>query len=122
MLIAELDDEPIGFVQIMDPARDPQRYWGDCEPHVRAIDIWIGEATALGKGHGTRMMRLAIDRCFADADVQAILIDPLQSHARAIRFYQRLGFRFVENRWFGEDLCAVHRLDRVDWERSADGR
>ena len=46
----------------------------------------------------------------------AILIDPLESNERAIRFYRRLGFRFVENRRFGLDDTAVHRLERADWE------
>lgn len=99
-LVAELDGRPIGFVQIMDPARDPTRYWGEVAPDLRAIDIWIGEETDLGRGHGTRMIQLALARCFADPSVTAVLIDPLASNVRAIRFYERLGFRFVERRQF----------------------
>jgi hypothetical protein len=83
-------------------------------PSLRAIDIWIGEADDLGRGHGTRMMRLAVARCFADPAVTAILIDPLESNTRAHPFYERLGFRYVEHRWFGEDYCRVYRLDRLD--------
>lgn len=116
-LIAEVDGRPIGFLQILDPAREESHYWGeDCPAHLRAIDIWIGEASELGKGYGTTMMELAIERCFADPRVTAILIDPLESNTRAIRFYQRLGFRFVEHRRFGEDDCAVHQLERATWE------
>lgn len=58
---------PIGFIQIIDPAREDSHYWGDCPTGLRAIDIWIGEEAYLGQGFGTDMMRLAIDRCFADA-------------------------------------------------------
>jgi aminoglycoside 6'-N-acetyltransferase len=61
------------------------------------------------------MMQWAIVFCFAVPAVDAILIDPLASNTRAIRFYQRLGFRPVEERRFGDDLCLVHRLDRSDW-------
>ena len=43
-LIAELDGRPIGLVQITDPAREETHYWGDVEPDLRAIDIWIGDA------------------------------------------------------------------------------
>lgn len=111
-LIAELDGRPIGFVQIIDPALEDSHYWGDCGPGLRAIDIWIGEADCLGQGHGTAMMQLAIARCFAAPDVQAILIDPLAANMRARRFYERLGFKFVEERDFGLDHCAVYRLDR----------
>jgi aminoglycoside 6'-N-acetyltransferase len=112
-LIAEVDGVPIGFLQIIDPAEDERHYWGDVPANLRAIDIWIGEVAYLGRGYGTRMMRLAIDRCFAEPSVEAILIDPLASN-RAIRFYQRLGFRAVGERVFGQDLCLVHRLERAE--------
>lgn len=113
-LIAEVDGRPIGFLEIIDPAREDEHYWGDVPADLRAIDIWIGAAHDLGRGHGTAMMRLAIARCFADPAVTAILIDPLESNTRAQRFYERLGFRVVERRRFGRDRCLVHRLDRVD--------
>jgi aminoglycoside 6'-N-acetyltransferase len=112
-LVAEADGRPIGFVQIIDPAREDSRYWGeDCPPGLRAIDIWIGEADALGRGYGTEMMRQAIERCFAAPEVTAIVIDPLSDNTDAIRFYERLGFRTVGPRQFGEDHCLVMRLDR----------
>lgn len=41
-LMAELDGEPIGFVQIIDPAREDSHYWGDVPDNLRAIDVWIG--------------------------------------------------------------------------------
>jgi aminoglycoside 6'-N-acetyltransferase len=61
------------------------------------------------------MMQLAIARCFSDSAVTAILIDPLASNTRAHRFYERLGFQFVEPRRFGEDDCFVYCLNRADW-------
>ena len=115
LLIAEVDGVPIGVLQIIDPAEEESHYWGDVPANLRAIDIWIGEAAYLGQGYGTRMMQLAIGRCFAHPAVQAVLIDPLAGNARAIRFYQRLGFRPVEERVFGQDRCLVHRLERDAW-------
>lgn len=111
-LIAELDGRPIGFVQLIDPLLEDSHYWGEVPAGLRAIDIWIGEADCRGRGHGTAMMREAIARCFADPGVEAILIDPLASNTRAHRFYERLGFCFVERRSFGSDDCFVYRLDR----------
>jgi aminoglycoside 6'-N-acetyltransferase len=115
LLIAEIDGRPIGFIQIIDPATEETHYWGDAEANLRAIDIWIGEAADLGKGYGTQMMRLALDRCFADPRVKAVLIDPLASNTRAHRFYERLGFHPSERRTFGSDDCIVYRLGRNDW-------
>ncbi len=114
-LIAELDGRPIGFVQIIDPAHEDGHYWGDVGPDLRAIDIWIGEPDALGQGHGTGIMQQALERCFADARVKAVLIDPLASNLRAHRFYRRFGFVPVERRWFGGDDCLVFRLGRARW-------
>lgn len=113
--IAEVGGRPIGFLQIMDPARDEERYWGDVPDGLRAIDLWIGEPADLGRGYGTRIMHQAIERCFGDPSVEAILLDPLVSNTRAHAFYERLGFRCVDRRQFGEDDCLVYRLERPDW-------
>jgi aminoglycoside 6'-N-acetyltransferase len=114
-LIAEIAGRPIGFIQIIDPAREDSHYWGDVPENLRAIDIWIGEEADLGKGYGTTMMQLALTRCFADPSVTAVLIDPLASNTRAQRFYERLGFQCIDRRWFGEDDCLVYRLNRASW-------
>jgi glyoxylase-like metal-dependent hydrolase (beta-lactamase superfamily II)/RimJ/RimL family protein N-acetyltransferase len=114
-LIGEIDGRPIGCVQIIDPAREESHYWGDVPADLRAIDIWIGAETDLSRGYGTAMMRLALARCFADPAVSAVLIDPLAANVRAHRFYERLGFKFVERRRFNDDDCFVYRLDRADF-------
>jgi aminoglycoside 6'-N-acetyltransferase len=115
LLIAEAEGRPIGALQIIDPASEETHYWGEVEANLRAIDIWIGEEADLGRGYGTQMMRLALERCFAEASVSAVLIDPLASNERAHRFYERLGFKRIEQRRFGPDDCYVYRLDRRAW-------
>ncbi|MBX9851953.1 MAG: acetyltransferase [Cytophagaceae bacterium] len=112
LLIAELNKRPIGFMQIIDPQQEESHYWGEISEGYKAIDIWIGNESDLGKGYGTEMMRQAIVRCFENKKVNAILIDPLASNKKAHRFYERLGFKFVEQRYFGEDDCLVYELKR----------
>lgn len=119
--IAEVEGAPIGVVQIIDPAQESSHYWGEVPANLRAIDIWIGEAEYLGHGFGTKMMRSALDKCFARPEVEAVLIDPLESNHRARRFYERLGFIEIEARRFGEDDCVVYRLDRGTWGTSRVG-
>lgn len=116
-LIAEVDGKPVGFIQIIDPLKEDAKYWGDVAPDTRAIDIWIGEKENLGKGYGSVMMNLALGRCFTDSNIKAVLIDPLEANERAHKFYEKLGFKFVEMRVFGSDICRVYRLDRQDWMR-----
>jgi aminoglycoside 6'-N-acetyltransferase len=115
LLVAEIDGSPIGVMQIIDPADEETHYWGEIENDLRAIDIWIGEEANLGRGYGTRMMQLALERCFANAAVKAVLVDPLVSNTRAHRFYERLGFRPMERRMFGHDDCMVYRITREAW-------
>ena len=117
-VIAELDGRPIGVMQIIDPELEPTHYWGGMPPNLRALDIWIGPADALGKGYGEEMMRQAFALCFVDPKVTAIVIDPLASNERAHKFYQRLGFVPVGRRLFhDEDDCLVHELTRETWQR-----
>ena len=97
-LVAEKDGRPIGFIQIIDPLLEETQYWQTEARNTRAIDIWIGEESDLGKGMGTEMMKLALIRCFEDPNVTAVYVDPLKSNTKAHRFYQKLGFQFVEER------------------------
>lgn len=113
-LIAEAGGRAIGFIQIIDPEHEETKYWGCVEPGHRALDIWIGEPDARGRGYGTQMMELAVERCFADPAVHTILIDPLATNTAACRFYERFGFEYVVERTFGEDRCFVYRLARPD--------
>ncbi|MGI9250882.1 MAG: GNAT family N-acetyltransferase [Pseudohongiellaceae bacterium] len=111
-LIAELDGRPIGFMQLINAAREETHYWGDVPEDIAAIDIWIGEADCLGKGYGTQMMQQAIARCFADPTISTIYIDPLASNKRAHRFYEKLGFQFMEERTLDGDDCFIYQLPR----------
>jgi aminoglycoside 6'-N-acetyltransferase len=111
-LIAELDGNTIGFIQIIDPFLEETHYWGEVPKNKRAIDIWIGEEKNLNKGYGTTMMKLAIQRCFQDKEVEGILIDPLKSNTKAHRFYERLGFKLIEERQFDSSDCLVYELRR----------
>lgn len=116
-LIAEENGVPIGFIQIIDPALEESHYWGKVAPNLRAIDIWIGEEYNLNKGYGTTMMKMAFERCFKPPNVTAILIDPLAKNTKAHRFYERLGFQFIEERLFDDTKCFVYQLTRNDWKK-----
>jgi aminoglycoside 6'-N-acetyltransferase len=82
------------------------------EDGYRAIDIVIGDSHNLGKGYGTIIMGLILDKCFEDESVKGVYIDPLSINLRAIKFYQKIGFEFVLNRNFDEDNCDVYYLSR----------
>lgn len=53
-LVAEEGGRPGGFVQIIDPHEEESGYWGKTSPGFRAVDIWIGEPSDLGKAMARR--------------------------------------------------------------------
>lgn len=117
-LIAEVEGRPVGAMQVIDPHREASHYWGEIEPGLRAVDIWIGAPDDRGRGVGQRMMELAHELCFADEEVAAIVIDPLESNTRARTFYRRLGYVEEGIRLFAEgDRCMVMRLTRQEYQR-----
>ena len=61
---------------------------------VRSIDQFIGEAEFLGQGHGSSFIRQFCDRLFAQA-VPTITTDPDPINARAVRAYEKAGFRRI---------------------------
>ena len=115
ILIAETEDRPIGVVQIIDPHLEETRYLGVISTGFRAIDIWIGEESDLGRGYGSDMMRIALRQCFSESEVHTVLIDPLARNTDALRCYRKLGFREVVPLRFGEDDCIVMEIKRQDW-------
>lgn len=121
-LIAEMEKEPIGMVQIIDPYEEESHYWGDVEPNMRAVDIWIGEEEYLNRGYGTQIMNLAIQRCFGNPQVKSILVDPLKSNYGAHRFYEGLGFKFVAERKFDGVDCFVYELKKTNVQNKNSSR
>ena len=113
--IAELEGRPLGAMLVIDPHLEHTHYWGHIEPGLRALDIWIGAPADRGQGSGTAMMTHAIDMCFSEPDVTAIVIDPLASNTRAHAFYRRLGFTEEGRRMFDDSDCLVFRLTRNAW-------
>ena len=94
--IAMLDGRPIGFAQSYVAAGSGDGWWDDItDPGVRGIDQFLCEASDLGKGLGTRLVKAMVARLFADPAVTRIQTDPDARNARAIRCYEKAGFRAV---------------------------
>ena len=115
-LIAELDGVPVGYLELIDAAREESHYWGDdVESDAWGLDIWVGRSTDRCRGIGTAMMHAALRRCFTVHRATAVLLDPLSTNSRACRFYERLGFQLLGVRRLGDDDCCVYRLGRDEY-------
>jgi AacA4 family aminoglycoside N(6')-acetyltransferase len=96
--IAMLGQVPIGYAQSYIALGSGDGWWEDeTDPGVRGIDQSIAEPDLLGNGIGTRLVRALVDMLFRDPSVSKIQTDPAPTNLRAIRCYQKAGFRVVRN-------------------------
>ena len=86
---------PIGYLQYY-PVLDRNEYGVDAVEDVYAIDLFIGEPGLWDQGIGTRALSLFVDYLFRTTDAVRILIDPQTWNRRAIRCYEKCGFRKIK--------------------------
>lgn len=77
----------------------PVHAWDDhpfayLPPGSRGIDHYIGEPEMIGRGHGSAFVRAHCERLLA-AGAPAVGTDPHPDNRRAIRAYEKAGFKIV---------------------------
>ena len=96
--IAMLGALPIGYAQSYVAMGSGDGWWeNETDPGVRGIDQSISEPDLLGRGIGTILVRTLVNQLFQDPSVTKVQTDPSPKNLRAIRCYQKAGFRIVEN-------------------------
>jgi aminoglycoside 6'-N-acetyltransferase Ib len=96
--IALANGSPLGFIQSYVPSDTHDEGWwlDEHDPGVRGIDQFLANEHQLGKGLGTAMIRAFIARLLDDPSVTRIQTDPSPHNGRAIRSYEKAGFREVQ--------------------------
>ena len=90
--VVTASDRPFAYLQCYVQTRWPENGLGDHPEGTRGIDQFIGEANMLGRGHGSAFIRQFVDGLLT-AGTPRVLTDPDLENARAIRAYQKAGFR-----------------------------
>ena len=85
-------EKPIGYFQ----------YYFAAENSI-GIDQFIGEEDYLNRGVGTRAIKMFIELIKRKHAPQTIILDPSPENKRAIRCYEKVGFRHYEG---GENQTA----------------
>ena len=89
-------DRAIGYIQSYIVKDGGNGWWEEeTDPGARGIDQFLAAGDQLGRGLGTAMVRAFVTRLFEDPAVTKIQTDPDPRNARAIRCYEKAGFRAV---------------------------
>ena len=96
-LIVELGGRPIAYIQSYDPHLEDGHPYQDQPFGTLGIDVSIGDPTLVGIGHGSAIIRQFVDTLFAEGTPR-VVIDPDPANIRAIRAYEKAGFRAFDTR------------------------
>jgi aminoglycoside 6'-N-acetyltransferase len=96
-LVIELDGKPIGYLQSYDPHLEDDHPYQDQPFGTLGVDLSIGRRELVGVGHGSAILRQFVDELFAEGTPR-VIIDPDPANKRAIRAYEKAGFRAFDTR------------------------
>jgi aminoglycoside 6'-N-acetyltransferase len=96
-LIVELGGRPIAYLQSYDPHLEDDHPYQDQPFGTLGLDLSIGPPDLLGMGHGAAIVRQFSDELFEEG-VPRVIIDPDPRNARAVRAYEKAGFRPIGER------------------------
>lgn len=80
-------EKPIGYFQ----------YYA-VSAHEFGIDQFIGEEDYLNRGVGERTIKLFLDLIKRRHDPKSVILDPMPDNKRAIRCYEKVGFKYYETK------------------------
>ncbi|MGX5800724.1 GNAT family N-acetyltransferase [Bradyrhizobium sp. Arg314] len=96
-LIVELDGRPIAYLQSYDPHMEDDHPYADQPFGTLGVDLSIGPPELVGIGHGSAILRQFAEELFEEG-APRVIIDPHPGNGRAIRAYEKAGFRPIGRR------------------------
>ena len=89
--IVTADARPFGYLQCYDLTAWSSGF-GPQPKNARGIDQFIGELEMVGCGHGSAFIHAFVDGLLASG-ISRVVTDPDPTNARAVRAYEKAGFR-----------------------------
>ncbi len=118
-LIVELDGRPIAYLQSYDPHMEDDHPYADQPFGTLGIDLTIGPPELVGIGHGTAIARQFVEELFEEG-APRVIIDPHPDNGRAIRAYEKAGFRPIGRRHSQYGDVVLMAVDAEDDESLGD--
>lgn len=111
-------DTPIGFLQYYETDIAPQGDWSDEPIGTVGIDYLIGDIGYLGKGYGSKIVRLLVDFIKSKNEYDYIVADPIVENVSSIKVLENNGFKQNSNGLFCLDLTntgiKIYRATKQD--------
>ena len=93
--ILEFEGRAIGYMQYY-PVLDGSEYEIEDDEDVFGVDLFIGEPDLWDRGIGTRAVKVLVEYLLGEIGAARVVIDPAVTNARAVRCYEKSGFRRVK--------------------------
>jgi aminoglycoside 6'-N-acetyltransferase len=96
--VIELAGRPVGYVQFyrwLDHPGADDELDVRADPDTFGIDLFIGEADAIDRGIGTRVVRAICDHLERELGASSVALTTELTNLRAQRAYEKAGFRRV---------------------------
>jgi aminoglycoside 6'-N-acetyltransferase len=117
--IIEYDGEPIGYIQFYPLEEEARLEYGySKELLIYGIDVFIGNTDYQNKGLGVLAITTLMEYIIQTIKAEVIVIDPIHSNKRAIRCYEKCGFRLkkvIENHQLHEGI--YHDTYLMEWSK-----
>lgn len=111
-------DTPIGFLQYYETDRAPQGEWSNEPIGTVGIDYLIGDVEFLGKGFGSKIVRLLVDYIKSKNEYDYIIADPIVENIASVKVLENKGFKQNSNGLFCLDLnntgIKIYRASQQD--------
>lgn len=91
--IIQVNSKPVGYIQHYEAQKVGGGWWPDAEDGTFGIDQFIGEPSLIGRGLGTQIIEKFVNELFQLPSVTKIITDPEPKNMRAIRAYEKAGFK-----------------------------
>lgn len=97
-VIIEYNDNPIGYGQIykMYDELYIEYQYPKSNNIVYGMDQFIGETDYWNKGIGTEYIKMILEFLKEEKNADAVILDPIKNNSRAIRCYEKAGFKIIK--------------------------
>jgi aminoglycoside 6'-N-acetyltransferase len=120
--IFAVDDEPVGYIQYWFVGHHQNATWVADHPWLAelpsdavGVDLSIGDSKKLGRGLGSAALRAFAEDLFRQGH-RTIVIDPDPTNTRAVRAYEKAGFKAIPHLLggTGDTLIMQYGPEQID--------